>query len=29
MGGVVVAYELGRQLGKSAIFTERVDGEIL
>lgn len=26
MGGVVVAYELGRQLGKPAIFTERVDG---
>ena len=28
MGGVVVAYELGRQLGKPAIFTERVDGEM-
>ena len=28
MGGVVVAYELGRQLGKTAIFTERVDGEM-
>jgi len=26
MGGIVVAYELGRQLGKPAIFTERVDG---
>ncbi len=25
MGGVVVAYEVGRQLGKEAIFTERVD----
>ncbi len=26
MGGVVVAYEIGRQLGKEAIFTERIDG---
>lgn len=26
MGGIVVAYELGRQMGKPAIFTERVDG---
>jgi len=26
MGGIVVAYELGRQLGKPAIFTEREDG---
>ncbi len=26
MGGIVVAYEIGRQLGKEAIFTERVDG---
>ena len=25
MGGIVYAYELGRQLGKQAIFTERVD----
>lgn len=25
MGGIIVAYELGRQLGKRAIFTERVD----
>jgi orotate phosphoribosyltransferase len=25
MGGVVVSYEIGRQLGKEAIFTERVD----
>ena len=25
MGGIVYAYELGRQLGKRAIFTERVD----
>ncbi len=25
MGGIVVAYELGRQLGIEAIFTERVD----
>jgi orotate phosphoribosyltransferase len=28
MGGVVVAYEIGRQLGKPAIFTERVDGNM-
>ncbi|MFZ5608831.1 MAG: orotate phosphoribosyltransferase [Pseudomonadota bacterium] len=26
MGGVVVGYEMGRQLGVHAIFTERVDG---
>lgn len=26
MGGVVVGYEVGRQLGVPAIFTERVDG---
>ncbi|GAA0180653.1 orotate phosphoribosyltransferase [Clostridium sediminicola] len=26
MGGIVVAYEVGRQVGKPAIFTERVDG---
>lgn len=26
MGGVIVAYEIGRQLRKEAIFTERVDG---
>lgn len=26
MGGIIVAYELGRQLGIPAIFTERVDG---
>lgn len=26
MGGIIVAYELGRQLNKPAIFTERVDG---
>ena len=25
LGGIVYAYELGRQLGKRAIFTERVD----
>lgn len=25
MGGIIVAYELGRQLGVPAIFTERVD----
>ncbi|MDP6345755.1 MAG: orotate phosphoribosyltransferase [Alphaproteobacteria bacterium] len=29
MGGVVVGYEMGRQLGLPAIFTERVDGEFL
>ncbi|MCK9443667.1 MAG: orotate phosphoribosyltransferase [Tissierellaceae bacterium] len=28
MGGVIVAYELGRQLGKPAIFTEREEGEM-
>ena len=28
MGGVIVAYELGRQLGKPAMFTERVDGNM-
>lgn len=28
MGGIVVAYELGRQLVKPAVFTERVDGEM-
>ncbi|GLC31454.1 orotate phosphoribosyltransferase [Clostridium omnivorum] len=28
MGGIIVAYELGRQLNKPAIFTERVDGEM-
>ncbi|MCC3860657.1 orotate phosphoribosyltransferase [Pseudemcibacter aquimaris] len=27
MGGVVVGYEMGRQLGVNSIFTERVDGE--
>lgn len=27
MGGVIVGYEMGRQLGVSAIFTERVDGK--
>lgn len=27
MGGVVVGYEMGRQLGLPAVFTERVDGE--
>jgi len=26
MGGVIVSYELGRQLGKEAVFTERKDG---
>lgn len=29
MGGVVVGYEMGRQLGVPAIFTERVDGEFV
>ncbi len=27
MGGVIVGYEMGRQLGVPAIFTERVNGE--
>ncbi len=27
MGGVIVGYEMGRQLGAEAIFAERVDGE--
>ncbi len=27
MGGVVVGYEMGRQLGVVSIFTERVDGQ--
>src|SRR5690554_1346672 len=26
MGGVIVSYEIGRQLGKEAVFTERKDG---
>lgn len=26
MGGIIVAYEIGRQTGKPAIFTEREDG---
>lgn len=28
MGGIVVAYEMGRQLGLEALFTERKDGEM-
>lgn len=28
MGGILVAYEIGRQLGKEAIFTERVEGKM-
>jgi orotate phosphoribosyltransferase len=28
MGGIIVAYELARQLGLPGIFTERVDGEM-
>ncbi|MGY8985994.1 MAG: orotate phosphoribosyltransferase [Sphingomonadales bacterium] len=28
MGGVVVGYEMARQLGVQGIFTERVDGEL-
>jgi orotate phosphoribosyltransferase len=28
MGGIIVAYELGRQLGKPAIFTEREEGKM-
>ena len=29
MGGVVVGYEMGRQLGVPAIFFERVDGKLV
>lgn len=28
MGGVIVSYEIGRQIGKTAIFTERVNGKM-
>jgi orotate phosphoribosyltransferase len=28
MGGIIVAYELGRQLGKPAVFTEREEGKM-
>lgn len=28
MGGIIVSYELGRQLQKESIFTERKDGEM-
>jgi orotate phosphoribosyltransferase len=28
MGGIIVAYELGRQLGVPALFTEREDGKM-
>ena len=28
MGGIIVAYEVGRQTGKPSIFTERVDGKM-
>ena len=28
MGGIVVAYEVGRQTGKPAIFTERANGNL-
>ena len=28
MGGVIVSYEVGRQLGKESIFTERKDGKM-
>ena len=28
MGGVIVSYELARQLGKPSIFVEREDGEM-
>ena len=28
MGGVIVSYEIARQLGKESIFTERKDGEM-
>lgn len=29
MGGIIVAYEIGRQTGKRAIFTERVEGKMV
>lgn len=29
MGGVIVSYELGRQTGKPALFTERVEGKMV
>lgn len=29
MGGVIVGYEMGRQLGVPAIFAERVDGRLM
>lgn len=29
MGGVVIGYEMGRQLGKPSIFFERVEGEFV
>ncbi|MDR2971116.1 MAG: orotate phosphoribosyltransferase [Bacteroidales bacterium] len=29
IGGIIVAYELGRQLGVPAIFTEREDGKMM
>ena len=29
MGGIIVAYEVGRQLGVPAIFTERENGEMV
>ncbi|WP_187146173.1 orotate phosphoribosyltransferase [Elusimicrobium minutum] len=29
MGGVIIAYELARQLGVRSVFTERVDGKVL
>lgn len=28
MGGVIVAYEMGRQMKKEAVFTERVEGDM-
>lgn len=28
MGGIIVSYEIGRQLNKESIFTERKDGEM-
>lgn len=28
MGGVIVSYELGKQLGKESVFTERKDGQM-
>ncbi|MCL1914578.1 MAG: orotate phosphoribosyltransferase [Eubacteriaceae bacterium] len=29
IGGIIVSYEMGRQLGKESIFTERVDNQMV